>query len=350
MAINMNAAGGTGSGLEKWIKYGIIAGVLAAPVYYVLQYLTAVSRYINSIAWNTAQAIPPILFVTVVTAPLWHPTLRTVAVNWIDIVALGLAKSFVKTNPVGWLEARRLELGDLVRELDAVITRFRQMIQRLKDEFDNNQKQMARSTALLDAGPEKDFNEIINSFEAQSVGFNFEKLDEYQEALEARNEQMLAETQAVSLEDRNKELEDLARDFVDIIKVMMVMRADMQQLYQHMGLDITMKRNKWELQKSVWGFLKQAHKFSNNALKNMLSEYAGQYVDQRYSDAIAAFKAFKTQGDDVLVQAGQNRRIASVRAKEILTKYRQAKALAEQQPGVASSQISSATQQVRARQ
>jgi hypothetical protein len=327
--MNIPKPEGPGAGLEKWIKYGIIAGVLAAPVYYGLTYVDAIARLVNSIAWNTAEAIPAVLVVALISSPLWNSTIRTVFVNWLDITSLAIAKSVVKTNPVGWLENRFRELGDLIAELDGVITKFRQMIERLKDEYKKNQKAMASSSALLDA-PELDFQCIIDDFEADTVGFDFEKLDEYQEALAQRNEQSLAETQAVSLDDRNKELEGLAADFVAIIKFMLEMRADMQQVQQHLKNKIAIKRQKWELQESMWHLLSQAHKFSRDTLKNMLTEYAGQYIDQRYSDAIAAFRAFKDQGSDVLAQAGQNRRIASSRAKEILTKYRQAKAVAGQ--------------------
>lgn len=322
---------GPGGGLEKWIKYGIIAGVLAAPVYYGLTYVDAIARLVNSIAWNTAEAIPAVLVVALISSPLWNSAIRTVFVNWLDITSLAIAKSVVKTNPVGWLENRFRELGDLIAELDGVITKFRQMIERLKEEYKKNQTAMARSSALLDA-PERDFQRIIDDFEADTVGFDFEKLDKYQEALAQRNEQSLAETQAVSLEDQNKELEGLAGDFVAIIKFMLEMRADMQQVQQHLKHEIAIKRQKWELQESMWHLLSQAHKFSRDTLKNMLTEYAGQYIDQRYSDAIAAFRAFKDQGGDVLAQAGQNRRVASSRAKEILARYRQAKAMAGQTP------------------
>ncbi len=327
--MNIPKMDGTGRGLEKWIKFGIIGALLAAPVYGVLTYLTAVTGLINSIAWNTAEAIPAVLAVAVVTSPIWNTNIRTAFVNWIDITSLAIAKASVRTNPVGWLENQFRELGDLITDLNGVITKFRQMIDRLKDEYIKNQSQMTRSSALLEA-PGRDFQRIIDNFEAENIGFNFEKLDDYQEALKARNEQSLAETQAVSLEDRNKELEGLATDFVSIIKFMFEMRADMQQVQQSLGHEIATKRQKWELQESMWHLLKQAHKFSRDTLKNMLTQYAGQYVDQRYSDAIAAFRSYKDQGSDVLMQAGQNRRIASVRAKEILTKYRQAKAVAGQ--------------------
>jgi hypothetical protein len=329
--MNIPKMNGPGGGLEKWIKYGIIGGVLAAPVYYGLTYVNAIANLINSIAWNTAEAIPAVLAIALVSSPIWNSTIRTALVNWIDITSLAIAKSVVKINPVGWLENQFRELGNLIADLEGVITNFRQMIERLKDEHNKNKSAMVRSSALLDA-PERDFQRIIDDFEAETIGFDFEKLDKYTEALNARNEQSLAETQAVSLEDRNKELEGLATDFVAIIKFMLEMRADMQQVQQHLKHEIATKRQKWELQESMWHLLKQAHKFSRNTLKNMLTEYAGQYVDQRYSDAIAAFRSYKDQGSDVLMQAGQNRRIASVRAKEILTKYRQAKAVAGQTP------------------
>ncbi len=329
--MNIPKIEGPGAGLEKWIKYGIIAGVLAGPVYYGLTYVNSIAKLVNSIAWNTAEAIPAVLLIALVTSPIWNSTLRTVAVNWLDITSMAIARKSVTINPVGWLENRQRELGDLINEIDSVITQFRQMIERLKGEYKKNQSEMARSSALLEA-PGRDFQTIIDGFEAESIGFDFEKLDKYTEALAARNEQSLAETQAVSLEDRNKELEGLAGDFVAIIKFMLEMRADMQQVQQHLKHEIVIKRQKWELQESVWHLLKQAHKFSRDTLKNALTEYAGQYVDQRYSDAIAAFKSFKDQGSDVLAQAGQNRRIASVRAKEILTNYRRAKAMAGQTP------------------
>jgi len=327
------------AGLEKWIKFGIIGAVLAAPVYGVLTYLNAVTGLVSSIAWNTVEAIPAVLAVAVVTSPIWNSTIRTAFVNWIDITSLAIAKKLVKSNPVGWLENRFRELGDLIKEFDAVITNFRQMIDRLKDEYKKNQKDLARSSALLES-PNTDFQNIIDNFESETIGFDFDKLDKYQTALNARNEQSLAETQAVSLEDRNKELEGLATDFVEIIKFMLTMRADMQQVQQHLRHEIATKRQKWELQESMWHLLKQAHKFSRDTLKNMLTEYAGQYIDQRYSDAIAAFKSYKDQSGDVLAQAGQNRRVASVRAKEILTKYRQAKAVAGHTPVISGAQPS----------
>lgn len=320
---------GPTAGLEKMFKIGIIAGVLAAPVYYGLTYVDAIARLVNSIAWNTAEAIPAALVIALVSSPIWNSTLRTAFLNWIDITSLAIAKRVVTTNPVGWLENRYRELGDLIAELDAVITKFRQMIERLKEEHQKNLKAMERSTALLDT-PGQNFQRIIDEFEEDTVGFDIEKLDKYTEALAARNEQSLAETQAVSLEDRNTELASLATDFVAIFKFLLETRADMQQVQQHLKHEIATKRQKWELQESMWKLLRQAHKFSRDTLKNMLTEYAGQYIDQRYSDAIAAFRTFKDQGIEVLAQAGQNRRVASVRAKEILTKYRQAKAAGRQ--------------------
>lgn len=332
--------GGPGAGLEKWIKYGIIAGVLAMPVYFGLTYVNAIARLVNSIAWNTAQAIPAVLAVALFTSPLWNSTVRTVFVNWLDITSLAFAKAMVKTNPVGWLENRFREIGDLIAEINGVIANFRQMIERLKEEYEKNKNEVTRSSALLDASGQN-FQNIIDSFEGDEIGFDLGKLDKYQEALAQRNEQSLAETQAVSLEDRNIELEGLAKDFIGIITFMLEMRADMQQVQQHLEHEIATKRQKWELQESMWHLLKQAHKFSRNTLKNMLTQYAGQYIDQRYSDAIASFRAFKEQGSDVLAQAGQNRRIASTRAKEILTRYRLAKAMAGQKPDQAVANVQS---------
>lgn len=316
-------------GFEMAVKYGIIAVILAAPVYAAVKYLAALTGYLAIASTNFLVAFPGLLAFAVVTSPLWNKTIRTTVLNWIDITSMGFAKAVVRSNPLGWYENRRKELGDLISGVDGLIGQFRAMIGRLTGELKSNKERIGK-VADLDAAAgdyEQETEKMLGDFDINAEDLDINKLDQFEEALQARNQKAMAETEAVSLTDRNREIGDLIKDFIGIWKFMVELKADMTLVYNQMGHEMKTLRDKWETSQSIGNLMAQAHKYSRDALKNMLTDYAKQYVNESYSMAIAQFKNFATQGSDLIQEASLNRRVASRRAKDILSQVRQLRAM-----------------------
>lgn len=340
---------GKNDGFELAVKYGIIAVIVAGPVLAAAKYLEILTRYIRNIAWNSVEALPPVLILALVTSPIWNKKVRTAFLNWIDIASMGVAKAAVRSNPLGWYENRVKELGELITEIEALIEQFRAMIGRLTGELKSNKDRIGKVADLTEVAGEhqESMEEVLGDFDINAENLDLDRLDQFEETLQARNDKLMAETEAVSLADRNRELGDLIRDFVGIWKFLVELRADMKLVHRQMGFEMKTLRDKWETSKSIFRLLTKAHKFSRDAVKNMLTDYAKQYVNESYDMAIAQFKNFRTQGSDLIREAALNRRAASRKAKDILAQYRQMKAV---KSATTPDQILAATQQITAAQ
>ena len=104
----------------------------------VLAYLDQIVRYINSIAWNSVAAIPPIAILALLFACVRSEVVRTAVSNYFKIGTIAFAKALVRTNPVGWLKARALEFDELIQNLEKIVQDFRGTIGTLTHELKTN--------------------------------------------------------------------------------------------------------------------------------------------------------------------------------------------------------------------
>lgn len=329
----------SGKGLENLVKWLIIAVVTAGPVYLAFVYLAALSEYLRVASTNFLYAIPGIIAAAVVTSPIWNANIRTTLMNWIDVISIGTSKALVRSNPVGWLQARIVEMNSLVNEMDNLIEQLRSMIGRLTGELKSNREQMGKVSDLDESAQEQqeELEKALGEFnidDVSNVDFDLEKLDKFESVLTARNDKAMAETQAMSLQERNQDIASLVKDFIEVWKFMVELKADMKLVLQQMNHELKTIRDKHELAQSVFGLLRKAHKFSRDSLKGVLDNYAKEYVNEQYSMAIAAFKNFRSQGSDMIREAALNKRAASRKAKDILSEYRRMKAGRGQSPDV----------------
>ena len=160
--------------------------------------------------------------------------------------------------------------------------------------------------------------------------------------LAARNASSMAATEAVSLEDRNRELKELIQDLVIIWKFMTETMADARLIRRKLDNEMKTVETQWKTSQSVWSLLRAAQKFQGSAVQQMLDSYAKQYVNENYASAIAQFKHFRTQGSQLLADAMLDRRTASRKAKDMLTEYRRAKAV-KATPGAPDVRVNAAT-------